>query len=254
MNKQRWNEQTFWTKLALIVGSYLVFDTIRMNIIGGYNSSKLFSALFGIGLIVYIFLYNYLIKKRLFLARILLLAFITFALSFVSIEALLLSKALAKVESGDAVIVLGAALVGEEPSVTLRQRLHKAYEFLLANPEAICIVSGGQSANEIISEAEAMARYLIRMGVARERLFLEARSTDTVENFIYSKEILDEYFQGDEYTVVFVTNSFHIYRSGLIAEKIGLQAQGLAAPTMKTLVINYYLREYCSLIYLWLFR
>ncbi len=254
MYNKNWKEQTWGTKLALIVGIYLIIDTLRMVIIGGYDSSKLFSALFGCGLIAYILLYNFLKKRQRFLAKILLSLFIAFAVSFVVVEGLLISKTLAKVEKGDAIIVLGAALVGEEPSVTLRQRLHKAYEFMLANPEAIAVLSGGQGPKELVSEAEAMSRYLMRMGVAQERLLLEEQSTDTYENFVFSKKILDEYFDGKDYQAVFVTNGFHIYRSGTIAAMIGLPAKGLAAPTMITLAVNYYIREYCSLVYLWLFK
>jgi len=74
-----------------------------------------------------------------------------------------------------------------------------------------------------------------------------------MENFSYSKILLDDYFQGADYSTVYVTNSFHVYRSGLIAEKVGLSVQGLSSPTFPNVQVNFYLREFCSLIYFWLF-
>ena len=46
--------------------------------------------------------------------------------------------------------------------------------------------------------------------------------TETEENFIFSKEILDEYFDKD-YKIAFVTNDFHIFRSSRFAHLTGFK-------------------------------
>ena len=94
----------------------------------------------------------------------------------------------------DAIIVLGAAVHGKTPSRTLRYRLKKAVDYHEQNPDAIIIVSGGQGAQEDISEAEAMKIYLVENGVASNKIIKEDKSTSTAENFKFSKEILDETF------------------------------------------------------------
>lgn len=238
---------------GIILGVFLILDSARI-MINMLDASKMFSALFGIGLIIYTLLQQLLNAKNKFLAKALKSLFFIFLLSFVIIEGLLISGAFRKAKEGDAVIILGAALWGENPSPVLRFRLNTAYDFLMAHPEAICVVSGGQGADEVISEAQAMTNYLVEKGLPRERIIMEDKATNTIENFEKSKVLLDEYFKGESYQTVYVTNTFHVYRSGMIAERAGLTAQGLAAPNLFTLELNYFLREYCSLVVFWLFR
>ena len=59
------------------------------------------------------------------------------------------------------IIVLGAGLKGDTPSLALERRLEKAAEYMNKNGNAIAIVSGGQGKGETISEAQAMENYLL---------------------------------------------------------------------------------------------
>ena len=120
----------------------------------------------------------------------------------------------------DAVIVLGAAVHGKSPSLTLRKRLDKAVEYHKQNPNAIIVVSGGKGAQEDISEAEAMEIYLIDQGVAADKIIKEDKSTSTTENFTFSKEILDKHFN-KEYTTCFITNEYHVLRAADCAKDVG---------------------------------
>ena len=61
----------------------------------------------------------------------------------------------------DYIIVLGAGLKGDTPSLALERRLEKAAEYMNKNGNAIAIVSGGQGQGETISEAQAMENYLL---------------------------------------------------------------------------------------------
>ena len=51
-------------------------------------------------------------------------------------------------------IVLGCRVYGERPSLSLVERLEAAYDYLIENPKAVCVVSGGKGDSENISEAE----------------------------------------------------------------------------------------------------
>lgn len=123
----------------------------------------------------------------------------------------------------DAIIVLGAGIKGDRPTNVLRTRLDEAVEYHGQNPDAVILVSGGQGPQEITSEAAAMAKYLTERGVPREKILLEDRSTSTFENFTFSKEILDEHFDGD-YKVAFISNDFHILRARGMARQVGFEA------------------------------
>ena len=122
----------------------------------------------------------------------------------------------------DAVIVLGAAVHGKTPSLTLKKRLDTAAEHHAQNPEAIIIVSGGKGAQEDITEAKAMEEYLINKGVAADKIIKESQATSTYENFAFSKEILTEKF-GENYTVAFITNEYHTLRASLCAKRAGIK-------------------------------
>ena len=54
------------------------------------------------------------------------------------------------------VVVLGCAVRDGGPSLMLRERLEAAKKYLDDNPQAVCVVSGGQGADESISEAQCM--------------------------------------------------------------------------------------------------
>ena len=121
----------------------------------------------------------------------------------------------------DAIIVLGAAVHGKTPSLTLKRRLDTAVKYYNQNPEVIIVVSGGKGPQEDITEAEAMKQYLVEKGVAQDNIIKEESATSTYENFLFSKLILDEKFKND-YSVAFITNEYHILRAGACAKQTGI--------------------------------
>lgn len=122
----------------------------------------------------------------------------------------------------DAVIVLGCGIRGEKLTVGLKNRLDAAVEICNKNEDAVVVVSGGQGAQESITEALAMERYLLTCGVEAQRIIKEEKSTSTYENFLFTKQLLDERFNG-EYTVAFVSNEYHIFRAQYLSERVGLK-------------------------------
>lgn len=145
----------------------------------------------------------------------------------------------------DCVIVLGCQVRGEIPTEMLCDRLDAALELLEENPEAFCVVSGGQGRQEDISEAEAMRRYLSANGIEDERIIPETRSTSTEENLRFSAELIEE--RGISGNMVVVTNEFHQYRADIYARRSGLNVGHHSAPTSVRLFPNYWLREWGAL-------
>lgn len=165
---------------------------------------------------------------------------------FLLIEGTIIYYSNKEAETGaDYVIVLGAQIRGTTVTKSLKKRLDTAVEYLKDNTKTLVIVSGGQGAGEDITEAEAMSRYLKTKGISENRIIKEEKSTNTAENIKYSKVLI----KGEEPKVVIVTNGFHVFRALSIAKKQGLsKAQGLAAPSDKILVLNYYIREAAGVI------
>ncbi len=151
----------------------------------------------------------------------------------------------------DAVIVLGAGIRGEKLGKALLGRLDKTIGYCEKNPDAVVVVSGGQGHGESITEALAMERYLVENGIPKEKIIKEERATSTKENFEYSKELLDDYFDG-EYSVTFITSEFHVYRAGIIARSAGYdETSYVGSRTLPYLVIPNGLRECLAVIKTW---
>lgn len=149
------------------------------------------------------------------------------------------------------VVVLGCKAYGERPSIMLEERLKAAIAYLNANPGSACVVSGGQGADETISEAQCMYLYLTNNGIASERIYREDQSTTTRENLAFSYEIIKE--QGLNEQIAIATNNFHEYRAGRIADGIGLEYGAVSGDTALWLLPTYYARELFAILYEWVF-
>lgn len=141
------------------------------------------------------------------------------------------------------VVVLGAQIHGDQPSLTLKKRLDKTFEFLTQYPEGVVFVSGGQGPDEQQTEASVMAAYLEALGIDKDRIFQEGNASDTRENLIFSRE-LAQAMGMDTDRVLIVTSDFHVCRAKYIARTLGMEAEALASPTWPWILkVNYYLRE-----------
>jgi uncharacterized SAM-binding protein YcdF (DUF218 family) len=151
------------------------------------------------------------------------------------------------------VIVLGCGIRGERVSVGLAKRLNKAAEYHEKNPDAMIIVSGGQGPQEDISEALAMKRYLIDKGIPENKIIMEDKSTSTITNFRYSREIMEEKGM-DLSSAVFVTNAYHIYRGASYAKDEGfVNIAHLGTDIIWYTVPMNYMREMLAVIKMWVF-
>lgn len=170
---------------------------------------------------------------------------ILFFIVFVTMECIILSHYWDKGEPNlDYIIVLGAQVYEDGPSPVLKFRLDKALEYLNDNPDTKCIVSGGQGYNEPFPEAICMADYLIRNGIAEERIKLEIESENTEQNITNSMVFIPE-----DASVGIVTNNFHVYRAVKIAERCGLDhVCGISSGSKIGFIPNNMLREFLGMV------
>lgn len=152
----------------------------------------------------------------------------------------------------DALIIPGAGLEKDgTPSRILEKRLELARKFCGEQLEktgrsAVFVVSGGQGADEIRSEAAAMKTWLTAHGVPEEQIWLEERATNTRENMLYSKQIISQIRPGAK--VAFFTSDFHVFRAGLKARQVKMRAEGMGSPTRWYFWPNASVREFIGLL------
>lgn len=165
-------------------------------------------------------------------------------LLFAASEALVISGMRSVPEQrADYLIVLGAQVRGTKVSRALKQRLDRAADYLRENEETVVIVSGGQGSGEDISEADAMAEYLIGAGIEEERILREDRSVNTVQNIRFSRKLIEE----EAPRIGVVSNDFHVFRAVHIAKAQGISAFGVPAPTELFMRPHYMAREALAL-------
>jgi uncharacterized SAM-binding protein YcdF (DUF218 family) len=152
----------------------------------------------------------------------------------------------------DYMLILGCAIRKDgTPTPLLRGRIDRAIEFYEAQKtetgkELTFITSGGQGSDEVISESACMKRYLMEQGIPEERIIEENKSTNTLENMLFSKEKIDE--RGGEPKVAFSTTNYHVFRSGFFARSAGMKAEGIGAPTKWYFWPNAAVREFVGLL------
>ena len=148
----------------------------------------------------------------------------------------------------DFIVVLGAGLRGKRVTPLLARRLDKALAYYYrGGRQSKIVVSGGQGADEEVPEAVAMRDYLEEQGIKRETVLLEDRSVNTFENMKYSKRVMDA--NKKKYRCLFVTNDFHVVRSGMHARRVGLgNARGAGCRTAAYYWPSAFIREYLAML------
>lgn len=139
----------------------------------------------------------------------------------------------------DYIIVLGAGLIGKEVTPLLASRINKAIAVYRKHPTSKLIMSGGQGADELISEAEAMTNYALRQGIPAEDIILEDKATTTYENIAFSRQLMTQV--NPRFAIV--TNAYHLFRALLIARQQGLACIGYGAPSKFYFSLNAFVRE-----------
>lgn len=150
-------------------------------------------------------------------------------------------------------IVLGAGVNGEAPSLSLVNRLDAALEYLEEYPDSIAVVSGSQGAGEDITEAECMRRWLEEKGIEAERIIMEEQAGSTYENIAFSLEKIAENGGNVRGSVAIASSEYHLYRAKYIAAELGAEPYGVAGRTSyPVLMLNYFLREAAAVAVMWL--
>ena len=147
-------------------------------------------------------------------------------------------------------VVLGAGLHGDVPSLSLTDRLEGALAWLEAHPDCVAVVSGGQGPGETMTEGEAMGIWLEARGIDPSRIIVEDRATSTQENLEYSFALIRGRGGEPDGNCAIVTSEYHLYRAKALAARQGVECFGVAARTSwPTLMLSYCIRGGLAVTY-----
>ena len=131
----------------------------------------------------------------------------------------------------DAIVVMGAAQYDGRPSAQLQARLDHVVTLWAQGLAPLVVVTGGKQPGDRFTEAEASTAYLVERGVPAEAIVAENTSRTSYDALVGAQSLLAE--RGAT-RVLIVSDPFHLLRSRLIAEEVGLTAY--TSPTPATVI------------------
>lgn len=237
--------------IFIIIGLISIVYYLSLNsIMGKVTFSEIF-LIIGLGIIIYEILNkkfrfnkNKKYKKSIRVLKILLSILL---IIFIGIEGMIIGfGANSDMGECDYNIILGAGLKGEEMTLSLKERMDKAIEYN-KNTKNYIVVTGGRGPGESISEALAMKRYLIENGITENRVLIEDNARNTMENFKFSKEIIEKNSGKsiEKLNIKVITSNYHCFRSSILAKRNGYKSLSfIGNKTNPLLVPTYYTREF----------
>ncbi|MGN0298716.1 MAG: vancomycin high temperature exclusion protein [Lachnospiraceae bacterium] len=123
----------------------------------------------------------------------------------------------------DCILVLGCQVKSNgEPSSMLADRLKQGvalYE-LQAAPK---LLMSGDHGSDDYNEVQVMKNYAMEAGVTSSDVFMDHAGFSTYESMYRAREVFGVK------KMIIVTQEYHLYRALYIAEKLGIEAYGVAA-------------------------
>jgi uncharacterized SAM-binding protein YcdF (DUF218 family) len=118
-------------------------------------------------------------------------------------------------------IIMGSAVLPDgRPGPALRRRVNAALRLQSEFEDLIFIPSGGIVQNKPCSEAGAMRDLLSEAGVDSDRIFLEDKSKNTLQNIIHSARIIRQFPAARN--VIVCSDNYHILRCRLLLYLMGI--------------------------------
>ena len=233
-----------WLLMPPLAAIWYVFTFLM----AGYS----FSALVCVCLIGILLFYNicYMSRKRFPKTTKVVKGLFTFLLCIgllvVSVTEVLIIRASLgdKAETCEYMVVLGAKVRQDGPSVSLMDRIKAASAYMEEHPEVIAIVSGGQGPDEPMTEAQCMYENLVKLGVDPSRIWLEDQATSTWENLRFTLDLIEEKTGQRPTKIGLLSSEYHLFRAKLFAKECGVEAVGIPAHTSRiSQMVNHFMRE-----------
>ena len=133
-------------------------------------------------------------------------------------------------QPADAVVVLGAAAWGKNPSPVFRERINHGITLYRRGRAGKLVFTGGTPKAGYMTEAEVGRRYALAKGIPEEDILFESTSRDTVQNLLNTRDLLRRHHLN---SIIIVSDPYHLARAAAIADYAGLDYQTEATPTSR---------------------
>lgn len=138
-------------------------------------------------------------------------------------DQLLSPEEAAQLQDVDCILVLGCSVRPDgSPSAMLYDRMRRGVELYELGAAPKLLVSGDHGQHEY-NEVDTMKRFALEHGVPAEDVFMDHAGFSTYESMYRAKEIFGVK------KIIIVTQEYHLYRAVYIAERLGIEAYGVAA-------------------------
>lgn len=133
-------------------------------------------------------------------------------------------------QNADAAIVLGAAIVNEQPSPVFAERINHSIQLYQQDKVKYLIFTGGRAPGDQFSEAEIAQRYALQQGIPCDAILIETISTITYENLVEAQQHLQ---QQHLHSALLVSDPLHMKRAMHMATDLGIKAYSAPTPTSR---------------------
>lgn len=128
----------------------------------------------------------------------------------------------AKLEDYDCIMVLGCGVHDDgSPSAMLLDRLICGVDLYKAKAAPKLLMTGDHG-REVYDEVNVMKNYAIDNGVPSRDVFMDHAGFSTYESVYRARDVFEVK------KMIIVTQEYHLYRALYIAEKLGIEAKGVA--------------------------
>lgn len=148
------------------------------------------------------------------------------------------------------VFLLGGGITPDgKLDVETKERARTAARYLKAHPEAKVAATGGKQTWQKYAGGPALAAELEKCGINPERIIVESKSFDTIQNFRYSTKLIaaDAGISEEEVRkmpVAVVTTRFHLARAEKLAKRQGFtEVYGISSASTPLFILTDYTRE-----------
>ncbi|MBB2184589.1 YdcF family protein [Lachnospiraceae bacterium MD1] len=135
---------------------------------------------------------------------------------------ILSSEQAASLDDVDCILVLGAGVWGDKPTHMLEDRLKFGISLYNMGASNRLLMSGDHG-RENYDEVNVMKEFAINEGVPSSDIFMDHAGFSTYESLYRARDI----FEAKK--IIIVTQEYHLYRALYVADKLGLDAYGVAS-------------------------
>lgn len=122
----------------------------------------------------------------------------------------------------DCILILGAGVWGDRPTYMLEDRLDYGITLYRMGASNRLLMSGDHGRKNY-DEVNVMKDYAVNEGVLSSDVFMDHAGFSTYESLYRARDI----FEAKK--IIIVTQKYHLYRALYVADRLGLEAYGVAS-------------------------